>query len=173
MGSLIIYYSREGENYANGSIVTLEKGNAEWLASYIQEVTDADLFRVEPVKEYPADYTACTEEAKKELTKKARPQLKNYLAGLDGYDRICIVGPCWWGTFPTPMFTQLEKLDWKGKKVCIVMTHEGSGLGNSERDLKKTCKGARFGKSLAVFGHQTMESKVLVQEWAREQFLRL
>ena len=25
-----------------------------------------------------------------------------------------------------------------------LMTHEGSGLGNSERDLRKICKGATF-----------------------------
>ena len=169
MASLIIYFSRRGENYVNGKIVELERGNAEVLASYIQEATGADVFQVQPVKEYPADYTACTEEAKKELTKKARPELKNYLDSLDGYSHVFVVGPCWWGTFPTPVFTQLERLDWKGRTVCILMTHEGSGLGNSERDLKKTCKGARFGKSLAVPGSCTKDSKAQVQDWAKKQ----
>ena len=171
MASLIIYYSRRGENYMDGKIVDLERGNAEVLVSYIQEATGADVFRIEPVKEYPADYAACTEVAKKELTNKARPQLRTYLDSLDGYSHIFIVGPCWWGTFPMPVFSLLEKLDWKGKTVCIVMTHEGSGLGNSERNLKKTCKGASFGKSLAVFGHKASTSKDPVQSWAKKQLL--
>lgn len=32
------------------------------------------------------------------------------------------------------------------------MTHEGNGLGSCERDLKKICKGATFGRGLAVYG---------------------
>ena len=31
-----------------------------------------------------------------------------------------------------------------GEKVMVLMTHEGSGLGSSERDLRKMCKGAKF-----------------------------
>ena len=169
MANLIIYYSRKGENYVNGTITNLERGNAEVLATYVQEATGADMFQIEPVKEYPADYMACTEEAKKELIKKARPELKNYLDSLDGYSHIFMIGPCWWGTFPMPVFSQIERLDWKGKNISILMTHEGSGLGNCEKNLKKICKGARFGKSLAIFGHQTPDCKEQVQQWAEKQ----
>lgn len=66
------------------------------------------------------------------------------------------------------MFTQLEKLDWTGKKVMAVMTHEGSGLGNYERDLKKICKGASFGKGLAIHGAQTSRSENEVKAWAEK-----
>lgn len=33
--NLIIYYSRKGENYVNGRIVELKKGNTEICAEYI------------------------------------------------------------------------------------------------------------------------------------------
>lgn len=169
MSCLVIYFSRSGENYMDGKVVNLERGNAQVLASFVQEVTGADVFRVETVEEYPKDYTTCTEVAKKELQKKVRPLLKQYLEDLDAYSHVFVVGPCWWGTFPAAMFSQLERLNWKGKKVCILMTHEGSGLGNCERDLKRICKGSRFGKSLAIAGRQTDASREQVQEWAKKQ----
>ncbi|MCR5539181.1 MAG: flavodoxin, partial [Lachnospiraceae bacterium] len=143
--NLIIYYSRTGENYVNGGVKTLAKGNTETVAEFIQKAVGGDLFRIETVKEYAADYYACIDEAKDELRQQSRPELKAELGSIDEYENIFVCGPCWWGTFPMAVFTQLEKLDWAGKKVMAVMTHEGSGLGSCERDLKRICEGASFG----------------------------
>ena len=65
--NLIIYYSRKGENYWNGSIRNLSKGNTEIVAEFIQKAVGGDLFEVETVKEYAADYYECIEDAKAEL----------------------------------------------------------------------------------------------------------
>jgi len=109
----------------------------------------------------------CTEVAKKELNGKKRPELKKYIDDISGYDNIFVCGPCWWGTYPMAVFTQLEKLDWKGKRVFPVMTHEGSGMGGSERDLKNTCAGATVCKGLAVSGGQASSSQKKVADWAK------
>lgn len=165
--NLILYYSRKGENYFSGAIRSIEKGNTEIVAEFIQKAVGGDLFEVETVRDYAPDYNTCIAQAKKELQEGARPALKRYLSGLDGYDNIFVCGPCWWGTFPCAVFTQLERLDFTGKKVLAVMTHEGSGLGNCERDLKKICAGATFGKGLAVFGGRAAESEQAVAAWAK------
>lgn len=164
--NLIIYYSRKGQNYVNGSIRNLSKGNTEICAEFIQKAVGGDLFESETVRTYDADYMKCIEEAKAELRAKARPELKKYLDSIDGYDNIFVCGPCWWGTFPMGVFTQLEKLDFSGKKVMALMTHEGSGLGSCERDLKKICTGAVFGKGLAVHGADAAKSEAAVAKWA-------
>ncbi|MBR3083207.1 MAG: NAD(P)H-dependent oxidoreductase [Oscillospiraceae bacterium] len=169
MANLIIYYSRKGENYVSGAMKQLVKGNTEIVAEYIQKAVGGDLFEIETVRAYSPSYMTCIEEAKEELRNKARPELKRYLDSLDGYDNVFVCGPCWWGTYPMAVFTQLEKLDWTGKKVMAVMTHEGSGLGGSERDLKKICKGASFGKGLAVAGHDAPGSETTVAAWAKSQ----
>lgn len=166
--SLVIYYSRRGQNYFGGSIRSIERGNAEILSEYIHEAVDADLFEVDTIKPYSEDYTTCTEEAMDELKAKARPELKAYLESIDDYDTIFVVGPCWWGTYPMAMFSQLERLDFNGKRVVPLMTHEGSGMGHSVQDLKKICKGAVFGESLAVRGSDTSRSKSKVQSWAKK-----
>ncbi|NME83306.1 flavodoxin [Clostridium sp. SM-530-WT-3G] len=165
--NLIIYYSRKGENYWNGSIKNLEKGNTEIAAEFIQDAIGGDLFEIETEKTYAADYYECIEEAKDELRAKERPELTNYLDNIDEYDNVFVCGPCWWGTFPMAMFTQLEKLDWTEKKVMALMTHEGSGLGNCERDLKKICTGATLGEGLAVHGADTLSSESKITAWAK------
>ena len=165
--NLIIYYSRKGENYWNGSIKNISKGNTEIVAEFIRDAVGGDLFEVDTVKPYAEDYYVCIDEAKAELRENARPELKKYIDSIEDYDNIFVCGPCWWGTFPMAIFTQLEKLDFAGKKVMAVMTHEGSGLASSERDLKKICKGASFGKGLAVHGADSSKSESMVAAWAK------
>ena len=138
------------------------------MADFIQRALDADLFEVDTVKSYAADYYTCIEEAKKELRVGARPQLKRYPDNVNDYDNIVVAGPCWWGTFPMAIFSALERLDFTGKRVLAVMTHEGSGLGSCERDLKKLCKGAIFGEGLAVHGADAAKSESAVAAWAKK-----
>jgi flavodoxin len=166
--NLIIYYSRTGENYVNGSIKNLAKGNTEICAEFIQKAVGGDLFEIKTVKAYDADYYKCIDEAKKELNSNARPQLQNYLESITEYDNIFVCGPCWWGTFPCAVFTQLERLDFTGKKVMALMTHEGSGLGSCERDLRKICKGASFGNGMAVHGADAAKAENAVSAWAKK-----
>ena len=166
--NLIIYYSRTGENYVRGKVKDLSKGNTEIVAEFIQKAVGGDLFEIETVREYSKDYMTCTEEAQEELRTKARPELKAYLDNISEYDNVFVCGPCWWGTFPMAVLTQLEKLDFAGKKVFAVMTHEGSGLGGSERMLKASCKGAMIGRGLAVHGADAAKSEATVAAWARK-----
>lgn len=107
MKNLVIYYSRRGQNYVNGSIQNLSKGNAERITEFIQNAVDADVFEVDTVKPYDKDYMVSIEEAKAELRAKARPELKEMLSDISEYDNIFIVGPNWWGIYPMALYTQL------------------------------------------------------------------
>ena len=160
--SLVIYFSRADENYAVGNI---EKGNTEVIAEYIRDITGADLFKVEPLKPYSKNYKECCDEAAKEKKQNARPELKEYLNDISEYEVIYIGSPIYWGTMPMCMFTQLEKLDFTGKKVMVFTTHEGSGLGNVVSDVKKICKGANVLDSLAIQGSHVHEAKRKVENW--------
>ena len=166
--NLIIYYSRKGQNYVNGSIKELKKGNTEIVAEYIQKTVGGNLFEIETVQDYPVDYMRTTEVAQDELRAKARPELRRYLDDISEYDNIFVCGPCWWGTFPMAVLSQLERLDFTRKKVFAVMTHEGSGLGGSERTLRDVCKGANIGKGLAIHGADAAKSEATVAAWAKK-----
>lgn len=164
--NLVIFFSREGQNYMDGKIVDLEVGNAERLAEYISDAVNADMFEVCRAKPYPEDYYKCTEEAKKELRDNARPKLVEYMDSLAGYKNIFLVGPCWWGTYPMPMFAQIEKLDFRDKRILPVVTHEGSGMGSVEKDLRKFCKGAKLINGIAVQGSKVPDVEKNVKDWA-------
>ena len=167
MSNLIVYYSRKGQNYWNGSIKDLKKGNTEIVAEFIQKAVGGDLFEVETVKQYSDDYYACIDEAQKELHANARPELKGTV-NLESYDVIFVGYPNWWGTMPMAMFTLLEKYDLTGKKIIPFCTNEGSGMGSSERDLNRICKGAKVLKGLPIHGAEAAQSEKQVAEWAKK-----
>lgn len=168
MSSLVIYFSRAGENYFGGELKNIEKGNTEVIAEYIQDIDKADLFKVESKNDYPSDYMKCIDVAKKEHQSGARPEIKESLDNIDEYDTIYIGFPNWWGTLPMPMFTQLEQLDFKGKTVKPFVTHEGSGFGSSLKDLNKLCEGAEIKKGLSIPGANVGGSRDIVQSWINE-----
>ena len=168
MANLILYFSRAGENYWNGSLKTIPKGNTQRVAEYIQRAVGGDLFEIRPAKPYPEGYYDCAARAKEEQQTKARPELMQVLSDISKYDVIFVGYPNWWGTCPMPVFTLLERLDFTGKKLLPFCTNEGSGLGQSEQDLKKSCKGARFGPGLSLHGAGAESAEARVAAWARQ-----
>ncbi len=164
--NLIAYYSRKGQNYVNGDIENLAKGNTEIIAEFIQKAVGGDLFEIDTVKEYPIDYTECTIVAKEELKQKLRPELKNYIASIDEYDTIYLGYPCWWGTMPMACYTFLEHYDFSGKVIRPFTTHEGSGLGGSVSQIKKTCPTASVLTGLAIHGAEAATAEKQVSNWA-------
>lgn len=166
MAQLIAYFSRADENYMNGTLQNLTIGNTEVAAGMIQRTTGADLFKIDPVAPYSAGYSACIEEAKQDKKRDARPELKEYLPGLDGYDTIYLGYPNYWGTMPMAVFTFLEKYDFSGKSIKPFCTHEGSGMGSSEADIKRLCPAAKVEKGIAIVGGKVKNAEDAIGAWA-------
>jgi len=162
---LVAYYSRKGQNYVNGSIVELKVGNTEVVAGMIRKITGGDLFHIKAVKAYPEGYTETTDVAKDELRANARPELTGNVENMDSYDIIFLGYPNWWGTMPMPVFTFLEKHNFSGKTIVPFCTHEGSGLGRSEQDIKKLCPRSVVLKGIAIRGGSVGSSDTQVSEW--------
>lgn len=165
---LTVYYSRKGENHWNGSIKNLKKGNTERVAEFIKKAVGGDIFEVDSVKTYDADYNKCIQEAKAELQSKERVAVKSYLENLEDYDTIFVGYPNWWGTMPMVMFTFLEHYNLSGKTIIPFCTNEGSGIGKSESDLKNICKGAVIKKGLSIHGAEAENSENKVTDWAKK-----
>ena len=166
--SLIAYYSRKGENYLNGSIVNLSVGNTEVVAKKIQALTGSDLFEIDTVKPYPEDYTETTNVAMDEKRRNARPKLTDVVDNMDAYDVVYLGYPNWWGTFPMAVFTFLESYNFSGKTIAPFCTHEGSGIGGSERDIKKLCPDAKVLPGLAIRGGSVTSANNIVQSWLKK-----
>ena len=165
--NLVIFYSRKGENFFPDGIRSVEKGNTAYAAEYIAEAVRADLFEIDTVKPYAENYRACCMEAVAAAKANARPEIKGYVDDISGYDTIFVCFPCWCGTAPMCVFTFLEHYDLAGKKIVPLCTNEGSGMANSEADLKKYCVGAEVLPGLSVRGHQVVQSKEAIAHWAK------
>lgn len=152
MKKLVAFYSRAAENYVNGTIVSLEKGNTEVAADIIQKLTGSDRFRIEQEKPYSSDYNECIAQAQRDQKNDIRPALKKFMESLDEYDVIYLGYPNYWSTMPMAVFTFLEHYDFNGKTIRPFCTHEGSGLGSSVRDIRKLCPGAKVEEGFAIRG---------------------
>ena len=160
---LVVFFSHTGENYNVGYI---EKGNTHIIADMIADATGADTFEIVPEKGYPKDsYNECIEIAKKELQQNARPSVKGDVK-VEDYDVIFIGYPQWWGEPPMCVYTFIERHDWNGKTVIPFVTHEGSGMGGTDRKIADACKGAdvAVGKGLAVQGKIAQENRASAQK---------
>jgi len=164
---LIAYFSRAGNNYINGRIVNLSVGNTEVSARKIQEMTFGELYKINPVHKYSDDYNKCTEVAKQELRANDRPELTDLLDSIDGFDTIILGYPNWWGTMPMPVWTFLESHDIRGKTILPLCTHEGSGMGGSEHDLKKLRPDAKVAKGLAIKGGSANNAGKDIEAWLK------
>ena len=164
---LTVFYSRKGENHFPDGIRSIEKGNTAWAAEHIQAAVGGDLFEIDTVKPYAANYRECCMEAVQEAKANARPEIKGYVEDMSRYDTIFVCFPCWCGTAPMCVFTFLEHYDLTGKKVIPLCTNEGSGMAKSEGDIQKACPGAEVLPGLPVRGHLCESSADEIGTWAK------
>ena len=171
--NLIAYFSRKGNNYVDGSVKNLPVGNTEVAAKMIQKLTGADILRIATVKQYPTDLTKTTEVARQELQQNARPELSSDVDNLDSYGVIFLGYPNWWGTMPMAVCTFLEKHDLSGKTILPFCTHEGSGMGHSESDIRKLCSSSTVQTGLSIKGCSVRSAEKAISRWLRESGLPL
>lgn len=165
--TLVAFFSRADENYAVGYI---KKGNTHIVAEMIAAETEADMFHIETVNPYPANYNECIEVAKREKQSKARPEIKGDVR-VEDYDVIFLGYPNWWGEMPMAVYTFIEKHNWQNKIVIPFCTHEGSGLSGTERRIQSACEGATVMKGIAIRGYTAQNeqetTRKTVQTWIK------
>lgn len=163
--TLIAFFSRADENYFGGAMRYVKTGNTEIVAGIMNDLISADTFKIDMKEPYSPVYMTCIDEAKKDLRENARPELASYIDSIDGYDTIILGYPNYWGTIPMAVATFLERYDFSGKTILPFCTNEGSGMGSSERDVKKYAKGADVKKGLPITGSSAADSKDAVKRW--------
>ena len=168
MAALIAFYSRAGENYFSGARRTIAVGNTEKAARLLAELTGAELFHIEQKVPYSDDYDTCVAEARRDLRANARPELTALPERLDDYEEIYLGYPNYCGTMPMAVYTFLEHYDFTGKTIHPFCTHEGSGLSDTENDIRKAAHGAAVTKGLAIHGSHVDEAKSALVQWVEE-----
>lgn len=151
---LVVYYSYSG--------------NTRVIAKQIQKGTGGDIFEIQTVKAYPKDYNAVVDQAKKEVNSNYKPALRTKVQDIRKYDVIFVGSPCWWSTIAPPVRTFLTSYNLSGKTIIPFMTHEGSGMGQSEEDIRKLCPKSTVLNGLPIRGGQVKDAEGEVMRWLKK-----
>ena len=150
---LVVYFSASG--------VTAS------LAKKLSSAIGADLFEIKPEVPYTdadLDWTNKKSRSSVEMNDKAfRPAIANKVSDIEQYDTVFVAFPIWWYVAPTIINTFLEQYDLTGKTIVPVATSGGSGMGNTNKELANSCKGATL-KDGKRFSAGVAESEL--KKWA-------
>ncbi len=109
------------------------------IAEYVQEITGADIYRIEPEVPYTAEDLnygdASTRATREQNDSSARPAIAGKVENMSRYQNIVIAYPIWWGQAPRIISTFLESYDFSGKTIVPVCTSHSSGIGSSATNL--------------------------------------
>lgn len=155
--TLVVFFSHAGDNYSVGNI---KVGNTKRVADAISELTGADQFEIVADKDYNMPYNDLVNLATKEAKDNEFPTYKGKIENIGQYGTIYIGGPVWWGTYPRVMFTFFRDYDLNGKTLIPFTTHEGSGLGSADADLKKVYPKAHVLDGFSIYGHECQKADI-------------
>ncbi len=163
--TLIAYFSRADENYFGGAMRYIKTGNTEVVCNILNDLIPSELFKIEMKEPYSPVYMTCIDEAKRDLRENRRPELVSFPENVDEYDTIVLAYPNYWGTMPMAVVTFLEHFDLSGKRILPICTNEGSGMGSSERDIRRYAPNAKVEKGLSIRGSAAADSKHPLERW--------
>lgn len=125
-------------------------GNTEGIAEEIQAQTGADLFEIELVTPYSSDYNTVLDQAQRDQSEQARPELSTHVEDMEQYDTILLGYPNWWASIPMPIASFLEEYDFSGKTIIPFCSHGGGRFGQSLTAIAKLAPDAVMGEALSI-----------------------
>ena len=121
-------------------------GVTKKLAERISKIAGADLHEIVPKEIYTdEDLNWMNENSRSSIemkNKSFRPEIANKINNIDDYDTIYVGFPIWWYVAPTIINTFLESYNLTGKTIIPFATSGESLMGNTNKELKNSCKGS-------------------------------
>lgn len=157
-GEVKSVYNAKAENKTGKVLIAYfsQTGNTDGLAKIIQEISGADIFRIERATPYSATHNSqgLYAEALTEQREGAVPELKAYLEdeGLDieQYD-IILLGYCnWWASIPAPVRSFLTHYDLSDKTIIPFCSMGGGRFGQTISAVAKLAPNSVIKEGLDV-----------------------
>lgn len=145
-------------------------GNTKAVAEEIHKQIGGELVEIVPETAYPTSYNATVDKAKQEQQANARPAVKTKIPDFSQYDVVFLGYPNWWGSYPMPVATFIDKLNWQGKTVAPFFTH-GGGVQRCQSDLAKLLPNASFAPYLVLSGSSARSASKDVTQWLSKMSL--
>lgn len=142
------------------------EGNVQYIASLIQKQIGGDLFRIETVDGYPAEYKDTTDKAKDEQNANARPELVGHLDDLSKYETVYIGFPNWWGDMPMAVYSFFDEYDFSGTDINVFVLHGGSGASRTISSIQSLEPNATVSDNpLTLYWNEISDAESLVSNW--------
>lgn len=132
-------------------------GTTKMVANRLAGAIGADIFEIEPKIPYSnqdLDWTNKNSRSSLEMNdRSSRPEVAKKVSNMEQYDKIFVGFPIWWYVAPTIINSFLEQYDLSGKTIVPFATSGGSGMGETNKHLAPSCKGAvlKDGKRFATY----------------------
>lgn len=130
-------------------------GTTKDIAEKIAAAEGADLYEIKAAQEYTTEdlnwHDSKSRSTVEQNDSSIRPEIGSEAVSLDGYTKIYIGYPIWWGEEPRIMDTFVESYDFNGITMIPFCTSGGSGIGRSGMNLADNAgsgnwlEGRRFG----------------------------
>lgn len=174
--SLVAYFT-QGENAGLSNDVDVSSsasiqvwnqkatGNTGLVAHQIAETIGADVFSIQTVQSYPANYDDAVTQGQMEKEQNVRPELSTHIENLDAYDTVFIGFPNWWSDMPMAMYSFFEEYDFRGKTIVPFSTSGGSGLSNTLQTIQELEPNAQILEGLTINRSNLDKAQENIQPW--------
>ncbi len=131
-------------------------GNTERVAKMIATAAQADLYKIQPAKDYTSadlDWHNKSSRSSVEMNDaKARPELSGSVSNWADYTTVYLGYPIWWDQAPRIINSFIESYDFSGKVVIPFATSGSSSISHSAQELKKTYPSINWQKGKLLNG---------------------
>ena len=168
---LILYFSadntRDVDAVSSATPMADGTSSVEWIANIIHENVGGDLIPIIPSEDYPLEYDALADYAKKERDDGGRPAFEDLGVDPASYDHVFVGYPIWWYEMPMIMDTFFDTYDFSGVTIIPFNTHAGSSDGGTYSDIRELESNATVLDGLAVRGEDVGKdsTKEAVLSW--------
>lgn len=129
-------------------VVFSATGTTKGVADKIAAIENADIYEIKAAVEYTAAdlnwNDSSSRSTKEQDDKSCRPEIGSEAVSLEGYTRIYIGYPIWWGEEPRIMDTFVESYDFTGITMIPFCTSGSSGIGRSGQNLADNAKSGNW-----------------------------
>ena len=173
---LIVYFSRYGNTEypddvdatTSASIVAdgnSRYGTTEYVAGLIRQTTGGDVYRIETVTPYTADFDELRDVNHEEMQKDFLPELKESSLDISAYDTVFVGYPVWAASVPQAVLSFLDQYDLSGKTVVPFCTHDGYGAGRSYQVIAEASHAAVSPDGIAIEAKDVPGARDAVADW--------
>lgn len=166
-GTLVVYFSRAGENYWYGGRRDLRVGNTRRLVDMIASRIDCDTYEIVPADPYPRAYEPTVDRNVREIRADARPAIADPLPDVARYRHVLIGSPVWASQAPMIMSTFVEGVDLGGTRVLPFVTFAVSGMSGVDEHYRSVLPTARVVDGLAIQGEEVDAGGPDLDTWLR------